>query len=313
MPCNYTTITKYELIKGIPVKRKCTAFTIVELLVSLVIISILIGLLLPSIAMVRRKAKETAQEAQFTTMDMALDAFKQDYGDYPPSDGWDTVAMVSADYGGAQKLAEALLGWDLLGFHPDSAWQSDGGGVGGPYDPPNPGQASIQARRGPYLEMATASAYRLGISAPGALDGLYVDPAPLQWDTHVICDVFTAKRLKTTTPSGKTITYNAGTPILYYKANLSSTTMLGPPNNLLLQRYNYYDNAALVNLVPIVNKGNPVPAHSLEDPTIFYSDQGGLIDPKITAKPWPYRPDSYILISAGMDGLYGTRDDITNY
>ena len=35
-------------------------------------------------------------------------------------------------------------------------------------------------------------------------------------------------------------------------------------------------------------------------------------DPKIMATPWPYRPDSYILISAGADGEYGTGDDITN-
>lgn len=27
----------------------------------------------------------------------------------------------------------------------------------------------------------------------------------------------------------------------------------------------------------------------------------------------PYRPDSYLLISAGPDGLYGTADDIANY
>ena len=29
--------------------------------------------------------------------------------------------------------------------------------------------------------------------------------------------------------------------------------------------------------------------------------------------PRPYRADSYILISAGYDGLYGTRDDICNF
>ena len=27
----------------------------------------------------------------------------------------------------------------------------------------------------------------------------------------------------------------------------------------------------------------------------------------------PYRAQSYILISAGKDGLYGTSDDITNF
>ena len=38
-----------------------------------------------------------------------------------------------------------------------------------------------------------------------------------------------------------------------------------------------------------------------------------ITDPKVAAIPWPYRPDSYILISAGADGLYGTSDDICNF
>jgi hypothetical protein len=29
--------------------------------------------------------------------------------------------------------------------------------------------------------------------------------------------------------------------------------------------------------------------------------------------PRPYRRDSYILISAGYDGLYGTADDVLNF
>ena len=40
-----------------------------------------------------------------------------------------------------------------------------------------------------------------------------------------------------------------------------------------------------------------------------------IADPKVstTTIKWPSRPDSYILISAGTDSLYGTRDDICNF
>jgi len=43
----------------------------------------------------------------------------------------------------------------------------------------------------------------------------------------------------------------------------------------------------------------------------FYDD---LINPTIPAgiDPVPYRQDSYVLLSAGEDGLYGTVDDIWN-
>ena len=40
---------------------------------------------------------------------------------------------------------------------------------------------------------------------------------------------------------------------------------------------------------------------------------GRIQDPKVTSAPTSYRPDSFILISAGKDGIYGTADDITNF
>jgi hypothetical protein len=63
-------------------------------------------------------AKETQQRAQITTIEMILTAFKNDYGDYPPSHGYDNSGNVDDYYCGAQTLAEALVGWDLMGFHP---------------------------------------------------------------------------------------------------------------------------------------------------------------------------------------------------
>jgi hypothetical protein len=38
---------------------------------------------------------------------------------------------------------------------------------------------------------------------------------------------------------------------------------------------------------------------------------GGQSGPHVRAQP--YNPDTYILISAGRDGLYGTEDDIKNF
>ncbi|GAI17076.1 unnamed protein product, partial [marine sediment metagenome] len=104
--------------------RFLTGFTLAEILTVMGIIALLVGLLLPALGWVRRVARETKQKAQLTTIGLALEAFKSpdDYGDYPPSDGYDyqTGTGIELNYCGAQKLAEALLGWDLLGFHPDS-------------------------------------------------------------------------------------------------------------------------------------------------------------------------------------------------
>ena len=273
-------------------KRKRTGFTIVELLAALGIIALMVGLLIPALSVVRNKAKEVKQKAQFMTINLALTAFMNDYGDYPGSD-W----PLGSDYCGAQKLTEALLGWDLLGFHPKSDFRSNGRNDIGEfiYDTNNP--VYFDQRKGSYLELATTNAFRLGnISA--FYPGLYNNTAPLAPNTFVLCDVFGKNRV--TLSNGKTA--KAGAPILYYRANTSGKT--------IHQIYNALDNDAIV----LIQQNADGKTHPLADQRAQYQYFYNYIwDPKISAIPWPYRPDSYILISAGVDGLYGTDDDIRNF
>ncbi len=277
-------------------RRKRTGFTIVELLAALGIIALMVGLLIPALSMVRNTAKETKQKAQFATIELALTAFKNDYGDYPRSD-WPLPPAPGSDYCGAQKLAEALVGWDLLGFHPKSDFRSNGRNDDGEfiYDANNP--IFFDQRRGPYLELATFDAFRLGnisILNPG----LFFDTRPLAPNTFVLCDVFGEKKIMLS--NGKTV--RAGAPILYYRANTSAKT--------IREIYNAQDNDVLIQIKQQTdNKEQPLsrPAGQFQ----YFYDY--IRDPKISARPWPYRPDSYILISAGADGLYGTSDDIRNF
>jgi prepilin-type N-terminal cleavage/methylation domain-containing protein len=311
------------------------AFTIVELLIVVTIIALLLGILLPSITMVRTKAKETAQKAQFATIDMALEAFKQDYGDYPPSD-WqeDTNPPSGRVYCGAQKLSEALLGWDLMGFHPKTSWRIDGytgtvvpiGGADA-YDPGRVrGIATLSERKGPYLEVAKTNVFQLS--------KLFNNTNLLAPNTFVLCDVFKVRKTIDKDSTGKLLT--AGAPILYYRANTSSKIF--DPNivvsNTSYRIYDYTDNDPLVQLGKLTANGSSGLMHPLgysvsSDNPVFYNDTYknaalltgyggtgtgyGIRNPKITQNVWPYRPDSYILISAGPDGYYGTADDIHNY
>ncbi len=277
-------------------RRKRTGFTLIELLAALGIIALLAGLLIPAMSMVRRTAKETKQKAHFTTIELTLTAFKNDYGDYPRSD-WPLPPAPGSDYCGAQKLAEALVGWDLLGFHPKSDFRSNGRNDDGEfiYDANNP--IFFDQRRGPYLELATFDAFRLG-NISIRYSGLFFDTGPLAPNTFVLCDVFGEKKI--TLSNGKTV--RAGAPILYYRANTSAKT--------IREIYNVQDNDALVQVKQQAdNKEQPLsrPAGQFQ----YFYDY--IRDPKISARPWPYRPDSYILISAGADGLYGTSDDIRNF
>ncbi|MGB2808409.1 MAG: type II secretion system protein [Sedimentisphaerales bacterium] len=283
-------------------KREKTGFTLVELLTVLAIIALLVSLLIPSLTLIRNTAKEAKQKAQLTEIGLALTAFRTDYGDYPPSywmppPGTGPPGPPATDYCGAQKLAEALLGRDLLGFHPKSDWSA--ANLTFYPAPPIPTQ-NLEERKGPYLELATTNAFKLGDLYGPALTASQLNP-----DTFVICDSFGVKKI--TIAPGQTA--KAGTPILYYRANTSSKT-IEPPTAPFDRIYNIFDNVPLAS--QLMSLADNTKAHQLGNPATMQVFYDYIRDLKVTAL-WPYRPDSYILISAGADGLYGTKDDICNF
>ena len=315
-------------------KCKESGFTLIELLTVMAIISLLVALLVPALNMVRKLAKETSQKAQLAGIDEALLGFRNDYGDYPPSDliSLPPAPPSPANYCGAQKLAEALLGWDLMGFHPDSHWQANGRNnrpytVGVTTYPVNAyffydttSAFDMDKRRNRYMELATTDAFKLGISGPGMKDCLFRNAAPLDPDRFVICDVFRTKEvtLPPPVPGGKATILKAGLPILYYKADVNKKAFdrsgIPPGANAI---YNFLDNYELIRIADLED-GTPLGDHPLTtlNGTYLYNSDYKIMDQKVlnaTGRPWPHRPDSYILISAGADGRYGTNDDITNF
>jgi hypothetical protein len=96
--------------------------------------------------------------------------------------------------------------------------------------------------------------------------------------------------------------------------------------------YNARDNRALVSLGMLADNGKPLPerrrhkldpVYPLDNEEVSRLYNGGdmflyfyqlyIRDFKVQAQAWPHRPDSYLLISAGADGIYGTNDDICNF
>jgi type II secretory pathway pseudopilin PulG len=296
------------------VDTKKSGLTLVEILVVVGIITLLVGMLLPAVHTVHKMAKETKQKAQLTTIELGLAGFKNDYGDYPPSTWMDPDVpdpRLDPSYCGAQKLAEALFGWDLMGFHPASTWRA-----GASESLPPPVYATpdtLEKRRGRYIELEAANVFRLGRTPKS--DGLFVDTRPLAPHTYVLCDVFPVNERKVVLGSGKTV--SPGTPILYYKADPAKRRLddfVKPENNI----YNARDNWPLLSLGKLARTGKPLnpltDVHPLEGAGVGWEPFYQYVrDPKIQARIWPYRPDSYLLISAGADGLYGTGDDICNF
>ncbi len=276
--------------------RTREAFTIIELLTVMSIIVILIGLMVPAMNKVRRYATDVKQKAQFNSMNAAIELFHNEFGSYPPSTARDPVGE---QYCGAMKLCEALMGQDLLGFHSNSIFRRDGtDGNIDLYPPVDPIPANnLAARRGPYIQAESANAY--------SIEAIYgTDVAPFQDpNLFVLCDVY-ERQMR----SGD----KTGMPILYYKAdtanNLHNAALAPTIDDSKGNIYNYWDNNVLVALgKPWMPPGGK---HQLEDPERFYRNTKS---DKITTTQRPYRADTYILLSAGWDGEYGTADDICNY
>ena len=81
-----------------------SGFTLIELLVVIGIIALIIGLLLPTLGRVRRNARNARALADLQAIATALEVYKSDLGDYPPS-----LSILPPISGGE------MLAWTMVG------------------------------------------------------------------------------------------------------------------------------------------------------------------------------------------------------
>lgn len=293
-------------------KSRKFGFSIIELLTVMSIIIVLLGILVPSLGAVRRYAKEVRQKGQFHDISKGLEMFSVDSEDYPDSSAWD-FTTVTTTYCGAMKLCEAMIGQDGLGFHPDSRFAADGTDIAknqlyfnrppGLSDPITAAeQQNLQDRKPLYMEGEDVQI--------AEVNDIYPAQAEFDDDCPLLCDVFKRNQLRVGTEK-------AGMPILYFKADTSkllhdydefNARFDGGPNI-----YNYWDNCLLIDYgVPWSGEDHPykVPPPGKGEGELFYED---ITDKNVITMDKPNKPDSYILISAGWDGKYGTEDDVLNF
>jgi type II secretory pathway pseudopilin PulG len=308
-------------------------FTIIELLTVMSIIIILISILVPSLNRVKRYALHVKQKKNFNSIDAGLTMFNAEFDGYPESSRFDPSGTIP--YCGAMRLAEAMVGQDVLGFHPQSHFYQNGTTDGAaPGQPTSAGGNDLYPARRlvnlppalpslPVVDIAASERERkeLYLTRENAnifvMGELFADYATIGTDVYslpVLCDVYS------NVPNRRT-GRNVGMPILYYKANARNKFHDRAPANPELNIYNHLDNSDLLSLqVPWmpgtyhpmgVPAGSPTPLGTTvtANPFVFYD---AIWNEKLSVSK-PFNSDSYILISAGFDGLYGTKDDIFNF
>lgn len=309
-------------------KRK-QAFTLIELLVVVAIISALVGILSVAQKKVKYHARTLRQKAEFHGMDISLELFHSDFRDYPDSD---VVDESGVEVSGAQRLAEAMLGRDEEGFHPKTKWHPAKEAAEAPplvlYD--NMSEDTRAERKGPYFELKHSDLMMpddMWGSLTGGAGSLQATECP------VLTDVFTFN--KVTDTNGENI--KIGSPVLYFKAEPTKRFRVDHTRRAVTNPtpvdynkwvYDLDDNIDILNL-------NWLREDGIAGDTTHYS-----IDPDSSEKADPgngtmesqyfyefitqredtdrdffksYNKDTYILLSAGWDGIFGTKDDVGNF
>lgn len=318
-------------------------FTLVELLTVIAVIMLLIGILIPALSAARTQAKKTATAGLLKSIDVGCEMFSGDFKHYPQSRGYNPFEGGDVVLNGAQWLALQLVGADRRGYvNPVVENDSDGNRVIDDADWLD--WYSLQPQRqytrmGPYADV-DAKSTRTVEQILSTDPEIRTIPEPLmgdaaggaggssQWNNGRIpffIDAF-------------------GYPVLYYRANpkVDAPFTTGTPSgDFVVGRYDQTDNMFFTasdgnngRYGGMSGPGWDLSASGLDHPLGefgYVPDQTSWPEPRTFAafvcdaniyettavssggRLWPYKPDSFLLISAGSDAVYGTGDDVTNF
>lgn len=311
------------------------AFTLIELMVVIAIIVLLIGIGVPALRAARDNARNAATANEIGILERGCRAFEQEQGELPASRGYNPFegAQAKIPLSGAQWLMIQLQGPDKNGYvRPTEENDFDGDHRITKKDwldwyALQPSRK--YSRFGPYVtadDKTRATPVTLSASDPDA-----TMPAVLSTDSG------------TSEWNSSRIPFFIGghsDPILYYAATVGAEEpyTTGAEGSLVVGVYDMADNAMFTGSENLLGRfpyqGNGIrgvlhplgklgydPANKFQQPppetfaeytydrSVFQTTQRPSGDGVVK----PYNPDSFLLIAAGRDGLFGTADDVRNF
>jgi prepilin-type N-terminal cleavage/methylation domain-containing protein len=329
---------------------RSSAFTLIELLVVMAVIVILVSIAIPVVFRSQSAARRMRTVAELQAISIALEAYKNDFGDYPRVD---LTAAGSAGMG-SRILGKALIApgpaistdWSALSTYQAGDYVTYSGDdyVAVTVNTnviPDPSAAAWLKLRMPYRDGANGAGFRPR-DTQGKVYGPYLNPELFKTDSEMqILDLY-------------------GKPILYYpaapaKPNINTfDTSVTPPLPLYVTRtdpdvpswvtlkkplYDVCDNYELHYPAPNLPPLRVYPfTHTLTDPSspgnpplwyIRFTAMLGDFDSQWDSGSGPAPATAYngvidagetsrttapyLLWSAGADGVYGPEWDLTDH
>ncbi len=263
--------------------RRVRGVTLIELLVVVGIIAILIAIVVPSIGHVKALAKKAAVQQQLAGLSTALENYFQEFKVFPPSEVLDSSGTAMPAYAGNIKIGRgsALLAEGLMGYLP-----------------------AVYDGAGPSMTGDPTYGFRMhgtGTNASGKIYGPYgpedpkyfVDNNPAVPNTdRSFVDVF-------------------GHEILYFRSTRSGGEMTGMPpvtqvfgTNTAANNYYFYTNANSLSADLTTTRTDPSTSPAFLKLLGAPSNSIGGVAANVVGH------DTFLLVSAGPDGVYFTADDI---
>ena len=320
-------------------------FTMLELLTTLIIILVLVGILLPVVKKMREKAQEAAVKAQLSSLDSAINRYQQDFhafpGPLPRGDLYpnltppvfDTNGTQLTNISGSENLVLGLMG----GLAPRAA-----GGF--TFDPKLLGSGPRN------LNPSNPKKYTAYIEGMLLSEGLYKDGAGTAVDSAIpeIMDKFSNSMpilyLRAQIGAKGVVSIegkdSAGTMVIGPDSNSNpiptqydvreilgytdgAQGSIGEGKSISISEYKNAPGASATKLLHGIRTVKEAASFDKGDATnytypydAFPYFNNASIPPTDPTKPnfsgTPRNKDRYLLISAGVDRVFGTADDITN-
>jgi prepilin-type N-terminal cleavage/methylation domain-containing protein len=298
------------------------AFTLVEMLLVVGIIAILMALLTPAVMRARAAARNAAIKAEIDMLHMAIMNYKNEYGSFPPCQSADPNLGPAVKH--LMRLFPRIV---LLPGLPKNRWdlsEKPGGPARDQLDLAAQGflKAPPDSPSGTkcYEDLSNRNNIVFGPETAIVfwLEGYTANPASPMYpasDRKKLFDFDESRRVSTGIPQRFTGLYHvSGKPESWYVYfDAANYQRLPYPVNEAGLRHRF------VHVQPdrVLTNGNVrqiptwVSALSSQDQELWFFTLSE--DPAERPHQRPFNPDTFQILCAGMDGIWGTDDDVSNF